>query len=128
MSSHLIEDQIRTAIGAHGAWKLHLRAAVISGTCDTTGDEAACDDRCAFGKWLHGQQIDNQTRRSVPFRVVLRLHKQFHACAGDVIDAALAGQKDEALSILEGDFTDVSHRLRRAMVKWAGEQTRQRCA
>jgi len=37
MSSHLIEDQIRTAIGAHGAWKLHLRAAVISGTCEYHG-------------------------------------------------------------------------------------------
>lgn len=120
MSSDMVKN-ITDAIGAHGAWKLRLRTAINTGRSDAKPSEVRCDDRCELGQWLHGPAMDAQTRSGLPFQVTKRLHAEFHSTAADVLTFALDGRKDEASSLLEGDFTARSEKLVRALTKWKGE-------
>ena len=51
------------------------------------------------------------------------MHAEFHQCAGDVLAMAIADQKDKALALLEGEYTERSEKLVRALTKWRGEVT-----
>lgn len=61
-------DQINAAVGAHGAWKMRLRGAIRSGRGDIKSHDASMDNRCEFGQWLYGSQIDATTREGFPTR------------------------------------------------------------
>jgi hypothetical protein len=123
MSVPSIADEIKNAMGAHGAWKLKLRTAISTGRSDFKPAQVRCDDGCAFGQWLHGSGIDRETKQGMPYKVVRRLHAEFHQCAGDVLAMAIADQKDKALALLEGEYTERSEKLVRALTKWRGEVT-----
>ncbi len=120
MSSDFVQN-ITDAIGAHGVWKLRLRTAIATGSSDARPSEVRCDDRCALGKWLHSPTIDVQVRSGMPYKVVRRLHAEFHSTAADVLTHALEGRKADANALLEGDFTARSEKLVRALAKWKGE-------
>jgi hypothetical protein len=112
---------ITDAIGAHGAWKLRLRTAINTGSSEAKPSDVRCDDRCELGQWLRSPALDAQTRSGLPYQVTKRLHAEFHSTAADVLTFALDGRKDEASSLLEGDFTARSEKLVRALAKWKGE-------
>jgi hypothetical protein len=116
-----LEAAIRTAIGAHGAWKLKLKTTVSTGRSDSTPEIVRRDDQCEFGKWLHGQGVDSATRAGMPYQVVRRLHAEFHQCAGRVLALGLDGKKSEASQLLEGEYTARSEKLVTALSKWRGE-------
>ncbi len=59
----------------------------------------------------------------MPCKVVRRLHAEFHQCAGDVLTMAIAVQREQALALLEGEYTERSHKLVRALTKGRGEVT-----
>jgi len=120
MSVDMIKE-INDAIGAHGAWKLKLRTAIMMGRSDTEPATVRCDDRCALGRWLYGASLDAQTRAGKPYQVVRRLHAEFHQSAATVLEDALAGRKDQAGQRLEGEFKERSDKLVRALTKWKGE-------
>ncbi|MBK8085729.1 MAG: CZB domain-containing protein [Devosia sp.] len=121
MTQSDLEDAIRRAIGAHGAWKLKLKTAVTTGRSDATPQTVRKDDQCEFGRWLHGQGIDAQTRAGMPYKVVRRLHAEFHDCAGRVLQYGLDGKRVEANQLLEGEFAQRSETLVLALTKWRGE-------
>ncbi len=121
MPNETMLDAIKKAMGAHGAWKLKLRTAINVGRSEITPAKAACDDQCEFGKWLYGSTIDRETRSGMPYQVVRRLHAEFHGCAGKVLSLALSQRKTEAAALLEGEFTERSAKLVRALTKWRGE-------
>lgn len=50
MSNQQILEEIQKATGAHGAWKLRLRTATLTGKSDFTPQKVKCDDQCEFGK------------------------------------------------------------------------------
>ncbi len=114
-------DQINAAVGAHGAWKMRLRGAIRSGRGDIRSHDASADNRCEFGKWLYGPQIDAATRQGVPYQVIRRLHGEFHRSAGRVLAHIEAGRLAEAELAMNGEFTETSEKLTRAMTKWKGE-------
>lgn len=116
-----IAAAIREAIGAHGQWKLKLKMAVRTGTTDITPQIAGCDDACTFGKWLYDGIRDPEIRSGMPFKVVRRLHGEFHATAGEVLRLAVSGQDAKAGEVLESEFTQRSDKLRSALMKWLGE-------
>lgn len=116
-----LETALRAAIGAHGAWKLRLKTAVSTGRSDTTPAIVGRDDQCEFGKWLHGQGIDAETRAGMPYQVVRRLHAEFHQCAGKVLALGMDGKRTEASALLESEFTARSEKLVVALSKWRGE-------
>jgi len=121
MSNEKLINQINNAIGAHGSWKLKLRTAVKKGHSEHSVEDVRCDDKCAFGEWLYGPDIDASTRRGAPYKVVKRLHAEFHACAADVLEKATTGNAPGAIELLDGDFTFRSEKLVRGLSKWKGE-------
>ena len=116
-----IAAAIRDAIGAHGQWKLKLKVAVRTGSSDISPQVASCDDACRFGKWLYDEVRDPGIRSGMPYQVVRRLHGEFHATAGEVLQLAVSGQAPKAETLLDGEFSQRSDKLRSALMKWLGE-------
>lgn len=111
--------EITAAIGSHGQWKQRLKDAIASGKSDITPAQAAADNTCAFGKWLHG--VSGADAHS-PFYVKVRpLHATFHQEAAKVLRSALAGSKAEATHAIEdkSPFANASSALTMAMMEWS---------
>jgi methyl-accepting chemotaxis protein len=110
--------QVKAAIAAHGMWKTHLVAAITSGSATVKADDAGRDDRCRFGKWLHGTP---ELAGRAGFREVVDLHARFHAEAAKVLDHALAARKEEARRLMASDseYTRLSATLTRALQGWS---------
>ncbi len=125
METELPENEfakhLTDAIQAHGTWKLKLRTAINTGKTDQDPSHIACDDRCALGQWLKSPVMTSQIRAGMPHQVVSRLHRKFHANAGEVAKLAIANRKSEADALLEGKFQEGSQKLVRALRKWRGE-------
>lgn len=121
MSALDLSTAITNAIGAHGAWKMRLRTAIATRQSDLNPGDVRCDDRCEFGKWLYSPQIDAETKAGMPYQVVRRLHREFHHAAADVISAVARNDKDQAVALMEDDFTPRSEKLVRALTKWKRE-------
>ena len=119
--NQLYTKAIVNALGAHGAWKLRLRTTVATGNSAVTPSQAKCDKSCEFGQWLYGPSIDDDTRRGMPYKVVSRLHREFHESASNVLAEANANRREAANSILEGEFKERSEKLARALNKWRSE-------
>ncbi|HEX5228396.1 MAG TPA: CZB domain-containing protein [Bryobacteraceae bacterium] len=115
-----VKDQIEAAIGAHGLWKGRLRAAIDNGRSDMPVATVRDDHQCSFGRWLFGQELDNQEKKSRHYKICVDLHRRFHLAAADVMALALAGKKQEAAQALEGnrDFKALSTELTRALMVW----------
>ena len=114
-------EHLNNAIGAHGAWKLKLRVAIATAQSEVDPDKACLDNRCPFGRWIHGDEIDAQTRDGMPYQVVRRLHAEFHQCAAQVLRYALVSDKEKAEALFTGEFTEKADKLARALAKWKGE-------
>lgn len=112
-----LQDQITKAIGAHGLWKTRLRDAVDTGRFTTPLAEVAADDRCEFGKWLHGAAL-TALRASADYENVVALHARFHEAAAEVANAVTRGDRSGAEARLRGEFADVSAELTSAMMHW----------
>ena len=121
MSNEQTVQEIKKAIGAHGAWKLKLRTAITTGRSEATPADVRCDDKCEFGKWMYGSTLDDQIRAGKPYNVIKRLHAEFHQCASKVLTLATSGQKDAAEDLMQTEFKDKSEILVRALTKWRGE-------
>jgi hypothetical protein len=109
---------IDQAVGAHGIWKSRLRTTIARGTSEIPVSTIRADDQCVFGKWLFGQQLSEADRATANYRTVLDLHAKFHETAARVVELALAGNKEEAEALLNGEFTDASFLLTSAMMDW----------
>ena len=121
MSNAAMVQEINSAIGAHGAWKLKLRVAISTGSSEVAPEKVCKDDRCPFGRWIYGPTIDSTTRAGKPYQVVRRLHAEFHQSAADVLRLALDSRKKEADAMFQGAFAERSDKLVRALAKWKGE-------
>ena len=121
MSRADMVEQINNAIGAHGSWKLKLRVAMSTGASEIDPDRACRDDKCPFGRWIHGNEIDAVTKQGKPYQVVRRLHAEFHQTAANVLRHAITARKTKAEEIFAGEFAERSDKLVRALAKWKGE-------
>ena len=121
MDKTKLKNEIQSAVAAHGAWKLKLTTTINRGHSETPLEDIGCDNKCAFGKWLYGPEIDDATKAGKPYQVTKRLHAEFHRAAHEVAALALAGQKSEAFRLMDGDYRAKSDKLQRALNKWRGE-------
>jgi len=128
MSANQIIPEINKALQAHGAWKLRLRTVISCGKSDFHPRDVKCDNLCEFGKWLYGPTLDAQVRAGMPYKVIKRLHAEFHECASKVLSLALNGQIQEANELMEGEYSERSEKLARALSKWKRELTQSRNA
>jgi hypothetical protein len=115
------ERALRDAMDAHAKWKLRLKTAMATRHSDISPEHAACDDRCAFGQWLYGPELDEEMRNSVPYLVVRKLHADFHKVAAVALEGALNGQRRTRDAQALAAFDACSAKLNRAMQKWLGE-------
>ncbi len=118
MSDQRLIREIGDAIAAHTVWKKRLVTAIDSGKVRYSPIVAGSDRECAFGKWLHGPRLDDETRASRPYAVVHRLHRAFHRTAGKILIQVEQGQIKEAQLALHGEFEAQSDLLLRALQKW----------
>ena len=121
MRTPLMIKEINDAIGAHGMWKMRLRTAIAAGVGDITSADAGCDDKCAFGKWIHGPSIDAATRAGMPYQVIRRLHAEFHQAAGQVLARVERGDRKGATDLFDGEYSARSEKLVRGLTKWKSE-------
>ena len=113
-----LEDEITKAIGAHGMWKNRLRGAIDSGKADANPADVAKDNACPFGQWLQGSTITASMRNGANYNAVKKLHADFHRCASNVMTCVASGKKEQATSLLGGEFSKISGELTNAMMKW----------
>lgn len=118
MSHQKTITEIQAAIRAHSAWKVRLRDAIAKGVSEMTPEIVACDDKCEFGKWLHGPQVPPDLKSGTAYQNIKQMHADFHKCASSVLRMALSGQQDNAKQALSGDFTTRSSRLVMALSGW----------
>ncbi len=113
-------QEIDKAIGAHGMWKLRLKAAIDSGRLETPIATIRADRDCPFGKWLHGPTIAPATRASAHFARVAELHAQFHQTTANIAALATSGQREEATAEITGtgEFSRAHRELAAAMMEW----------
>lgn len=108
------------AIEAHEAWKDRLRVLVEAGRLDRPVEDFAADDRCALGRWIHGDAIGPREREAPEFRRVHACHARFHMTAGRIAELVAAGRAAEAAHLLveKGVFTQASIDLLDALMGW----------
>jgi len=113
------QDQINAAIAAHSMWKARLKAAMQTGSSEFSPSAVAHDDRCDFGKWLHGAAA-TAFKGSPHHTKCVELHRQFHTVAARVLSLALAGKRDEATRSMspQGEYAVASGALTKAMMDW----------
>jgi methyl-accepting chemotaxis protein len=113
-------EQIQAAMGAHGLWKTRLRAAIESGASDFSVAVVKQDDQCAFGKWLHGDGLGAQMKKSPEYLRCLDLHRRFHLVTAGVLSLALEGKKAAAMNAMElnSEFAQTSAALTLHLIEW----------
>ena len=114
------KEEIRDAVGAHGAWKRKLKNAITTGKIDVEISTIKADKQCSFGKWLYGPTITEKQKNSEHYSKVQELHAVFHETAAKVAQLAISGEKAHAMNMLEanGEFTIASAELTTSMMAW----------
>lgn len=108
----------KSAVDAHMKWKIRLDA-YISGTSDEKLDASVVcrDDQCPLGKWIYGRG-GGEFGYSETFFDMKAHHAHFHRCAGDIVLAAQAGDKDKARQLLHhGDYVHASERVKKLLAR-----------
>ena len=113
-----IQDEIKSAVTAHAAWKAGLHDAIESGNSGLSVNTIGLDDQCDFGKWLHGTSITQAIRDTQEYLAAKEAHAAFHCMAAKVAELALAGNKAEANKLMGmgGEFSKASIKLTQAMM------------
>jgi hypothetical protein len=113
-----LEDALDRAIAAHAKWKYRLMDAIDSGKSDVHVSDVRSDTACEFGKWMAALPLADRLNQHVP--EVRSLHTQFHALAADVLEMALAGDKQQATAAIapQSRFASVSSNLTGAVLAW----------
>lgn len=108
----------KSAVDAHMKWKMRLLA-YINGTSteDLKADVVCRDDQCPLGKWIYSRG-GGEFGYSETFFDMKAHHTNFHRCAGEVLTAAQAGEKEKALNLLHhGDYVRASERVKKLLAK-----------
>lgn len=108
----------KSAVDAHMKWKVRLDAYINGTSTETLNVDVVCrDDQCPLGKWIYSRG-NNEFGYSETFFDMKAHHAHFHRCAGDVLRAAQAGEKEKALNLLhQGDYVRASERVKKLLAK-----------
>jgi uncharacterized protein YqfB (UPF0267 family) len=109
---------IDKALLAHKEWKKRLEDAINSGHSDFKPKIVMSDNSCEFGKWLYSLSVVEKS--SIDYDKVKKLHAEFHKIAGDILQNAITGNKDEAKTKFSfgGTYGIASSRLCNALYDW----------
>ena len=121
MKKHELVGYLTDAIQAHSAWKMKMLKGVESGHLPQTASEIRCSQSCMLGKWLNGPHIDAAMRQGTPYKVVSRVHGEFHEAAAHVATLIEAGRSADAKAALDGPFRVQAEKMVGALRKWRDE-------
>lgn len=115
------QENVSKAIAAHAQWKERLTQAIEQGKSDFDPDVVKQPDKCEFGKWLYGSNISPEAKSSDFYGKVIDLHAKFHTQAGQVLSAALQGDKEGAKQMMapESQFFQLSSTLTDTLNDWS---------
>ena len=114
-NANIVAEIMTSALDAHRAWKTRLQQAIDTGTSTTPVEVAGKDDRCAFGKWLHGPDPFHD-REPERWQQLHDLHEQFHRNAAQILQLATSGQTKQAAQRLgAAEVVDVQKQLEEAL-------------
>jgi hypothetical protein len=108
----------KSAVDAHMKWKVRLES-YINGTSqeDLKVEAVSCDDKCPLGKWIYSHGGERFGYSETFFEMKVH-HANFHRCAGGVLTAAQAGEKENALRMLQhGDYVRASERVKQLLAR-----------
>jgi methyl-accepting chemotaxis protein len=122
-SGSSVAAQLTKAIGAHGTWKKRLTSAIAAGTHSEDPTIVAMDDRCDFGRWLHG--FPPAAGAQAYHQASMKLHADFHREAANTLRLVSGGQQDHARASIAagGSFTEASKHLTKTMMEWRQSAT-----
>lgn len=120
MSNAVLQQQINSAVSAHGQWKARLATAIKEGKSDFTPSVVRMDNQCPFGKWMYGE-IDPASKSSPNYTKVKALHATFHEEAAKVLALAVSGKATEASALMVpgSDFAKASSAITVALGEWS---------
>ena len=119
-NANIVSDIMTSALDAHRAWKTRLQQAIDTGTSTTPVEVAGKDDRCAFGKWLHGPD-PFRDREPDRWQELHDLHEHFHRNAAQILQPATSGQTRQAADRLQAsEVVNVQRQLEDALQATAG--------
>jgi len=109
---------IDKAVMAHKEWKDKLENAINAGRSDLNPLVVKTDNACEFGKWLYS--LSAADKANVTFNTIKELHAEFHKIAGDILQLAVNGQKEDAIKKLSfgGTYGIASSKLTTALYEW----------
>lgn len=109
---------IDKALLAHKEWKKRLEDAINTGTSNFHPVIVSSDNSCEFGKWLYSLSVDK--KHIEYYNKVKKLHADFHKVAGDILQEALSGNKDDAMKKISfgGTYGIASANLCNALYEW----------
>lgn len=112
------KEAIETALAAHALWKKRLQDAIATGKSEFQPDIIKTDHACQFGKWLYDLPADD--RKSEDYAKVKTLHANFHKIAGEILQLAISGKKEDASKKLEsgGTYGSATGKLVLALQSW----------
>ena len=120
-NANVVSEIMASALDAHKAWRTRLQQAIDTGTSTTPVEVAGKDDRCAFGKWLHGPD-PFRDREPERWQTLHDLHEQFHRNAAKIIELATSGQTKPATERLHApEVVNVQTQLEDALQAAAAE-------
>ena len=107
-----------TAIEAHIKWKSRLESYIQGTSSEELKGEVICrDDQCPLGKWIYSTGGERFGTIDT-FGDMKGHHALFHQCAGRIVETAQAGNKDEAMRLLQyGDYVRASEQVKRLLAK-----------
>jgi hypothetical protein len=107
---------IKEAIDAHVRWRQRLED-YIRGAGPLGAGDAADDDRCELGQWLHGEG-QNRYGHLELFEDLKSAHTQLHERVGNILGRVRAGQRDEALAELHAvEYSRATARVKNLLAK-----------
>ena len=107
-----------TASEAHIKWKSRLESYIQGTSNEDLKVEVICrDDQCPLGKWIYSTGGERFGTIDT-FGDMKGHHALFHQCAGRIVETAQAGNKDEAMRLLQyGDYVRASEQVKRLLAK-----------
>lgn len=114
-------DHLTAAIVVHECWRDDLPFLLAQDRAGARRAALADDRACALGAWLNGPEITPATRATPAWRVVARLHREYHETLGEVARLIDEGRPAAAKAHVVSASMARSNRLIAALQKWCAE-------
>lgn len=105
------------AVLAHSAWKRRLLEYLEGRSKENlVPEKVGVDYLCVLGKWIHGPG-KAEFGNDPTFITLVEEHAKFHVQAAKVIEAQQAGNTQQAMEILGGNFYEQSRKTVNCLTK-----------